>query len=175
MERLYSNIIGTPVRDDGVRPLTTVKDVLIDPENGKLLALIVNVNKNLVVVPMDIISWHDSIHIHHHDNIVEANEVLRVAEVMGSGIHIFGNKVETKGGKLLGKVFDFSIGSEDLVLKKIYVAKEFLGLVRFESRIIPSRNIIEILPNKIVVENDLQTVKEENAKSNVAFDDVAAG
>lgn len=172
MERIYSNIIQTPVYDDGIRPLTSVKDVLVDPETGKIIALIVNPNENLVIIPIDIVSWKGAINIHHADHIINADEVLRVTEVQKMNIPIFHNNVETKSGKRLGKVVDFSVDADDLVLRKLYVAKEFLGLVRFENRIIPAKNIIEILEGKIVVQDDLAAIKEEERK--MAVEDMTA-
>ncbi len=174
MERFYSKISGTPVmEDDAMRPLTTIKDVLIDSETGKVIAFIVNLSKNLIITPMDILSWHDAIHVHDRDSIIEGNEVLRVENVQKSGTRVIHNRVETKDGKYLGKVVDFSIDSHSMDLKKLYVAKGFLGLFRYESRIIPAKNIIEILPEKIVVKEDLAVIKQEE-KEKIVMEDLAA-
>ncbi len=174
MERLYSKIVGTPVYDDGIRPLTTVKDLIVDPENGKLLAFVVNLSKNLIIVPFDIISWKEVIRIHNGDSIIEGNEVIRIAEVQKRGVKIFHNKVETKDGQKLGKVNDFSVNSNSLMLQKLYLSKGILGLVRYESRIISAKNIIEILPEKIVIKDNTK-VKEEVKKGAVVLEEMAAG
>lgn len=173
MEKLYSNVVRAHVGEyDTRRAITTVKDVIIDPENGKLLALIVDLRKNLIVAPIDIVFWTDRILISGHDAIIEASEVMKVAEVLKKKIRIFKACVETENGKYLGQVIDFSIGNKDFALKKLFVAKGFLGLFHYENRVIPWKNIIEILPEKIIVKNDLQTVKEESVVG-VAEDFVA--
>lgn len=161
------------MEDDSLRPITTVKDVVIDPDSGKLLALIVDVGKNLIISPVDIFSWQDAIFVHHGDIFVEGGEVLRVKKAQETGIKIFNNKVETQDGKYLGKVVDFSLDSMSFGIKKLYVAKGFLGLVRYDSRLITAKNIIEILPNKIVVKNDQAHVKEKRRE--VALEDMALG
>lgn len=173
MDKFYTKIVGTPVvEDDNLRPITTVKDVVIDPERGKLIALIVDSGKNLIITPMDILSWHDVIHVHDRDVIVEGNEVLRVEAVQKSGVKIFHNRVETKEEKYLGKVADFSIDTHLMDLKRLFVAKGFLALFRYESRIIPAKNILEILSDKIIVRDDVAVVRQE-AKEKVVMEDMA--
>lgn len=161
MERLFTNILGTPITDDDFRrPITFVKDVLIDPERGTLVALIVDISQNLVIVPIDILDWGESIRISSHEAIIEGKEVLRVAEVQKKNIGILHNRVETKDKEYIGNVIDFSIDSKDLKLKKLYTAKSVLGLVRYDSRIIPSKNIERILPKKIIIKENFHPVYE---------------
>lgn len=163
MERFYTQILGSPVRDGDVRPLTTVRDVLIDPSNGRVCSLEVDSGKNMVVTPIDIISWHDGIVINGADSIVPAEDILRVSEILKQNIRIHKSAVESKNGTYLGKVFDFSIDPKSFDLKKLYVAKNILGLVRYDKRIIPSKDIIEILSGKIIVKSDKAAIeaKEE--------------
>lgn len=172
MEKLYSNIIGTPIfEDDAARPFASIKDILLDPEKiGKLLALIIDINKNLIISPIDILFWDNAIKINNSSIITHANDVLRVEEVQKSGIFFYGNKVETEDGDYLGKVFDFSIDIKTLDLKKIFVAKSILGLFRYDNKIISSNRIIEVLKDKIIVKNGLATVKE--ADQNIAVENI---
>ncbi|MBI4975815.1 PRC-barrel domain-containing protein [Candidatus Peregrinibacteria bacterium] len=172
MERLYTNIIGTPVYEDSnMRPLTAIKDVIVDPDSGKIIAFVVNASKNSVIVPYDIISFGDGIHIHDHGCIVDGSEILRVVEVQKKNVRIFQNNVESTDGEYLGKVIDFSIDAATLSLHKIFVANVFLGLFRYKNRIIPAKNIVEILPNKIVVKDNF--VKAEEDVRKVVVEDMA--
>ncbi len=162
MEKLYSKIIRSYVfREESLRPIASVRDLVIDPNNGKVVAIEVNRGRKMVISPMDITAWGSAMKIGGRDDIVNVDELVRVKEVWERRAQIFGQKVETEGGKVLGKVIDFVIDGKFLVLKKLYVAKVFLGLLKFDSRIILAKNIIEILPNKIVVKDDAATVKEE--------------
>ncbi len=173
MERLYKNIIGTAVVDEDFgRPLTTVKNVIMDPESGKLIALVVDINKNLIITPHDILSWTGVIKIHSSQMIIDAREVLRVEAVQKKRISIMDNKVVTEEGKNLGRVVNFSIHEKTLELKNLHIAKMILGLIRLESRIMPANRIIEVLPRKIVVKDDKGTVKEE---AEIQMKDVAVG
>lgn len=123
---------------------------------------------------MDVISWHDVLHICNRDSIIHGDDVLRVQTVQKSGGKIFGNKVETKDGKYLGKVMDYVIDDHLMVLKQLFVAKGLLGLVRYDSRIISAKNILEILPDKIVVKDDLGTVKVAEVKEKRPIKEMAA-
>ncbi len=174
MEKLYSNIIGTPIfEDDSIRPFTTVKDIVLDPEKtGKILALIIDINKNLIISPIDILFWDNVIKINNSSVITHANDVLRVEEVQKNGVFFYGNKVYTEEGEYLGKIFDLSLNIKTLSLSKIFVTKSILGLFSYDRRIIPANRIIEVLKDKIVVKNGLTTIKEtdqsiavENIKS----------
>ena len=175
MQKLYSNILGTPVFDqDGGRPITTVRDLVVDPESGKLIAFVVNQSKNLIITPVDILFWKEILKVRDRDAIISASEVLRVESVQKNGIHFFHNKVETKSGKFLGKVVDFEIDTNLYVLARIHVAKGFLGLIKYDSRIIPADHIVEVLEDKIVVKDDFQEVKQETEEK-AAIKDLAVG
>ncbi len=175
MDSFYTKIVGTPVlEDDNIRALTTVKSLVLDPESGKILAFVVDENRNLIITPMDVISWHDVLHIRNRDSIIHGDDVLRVQTVQKSGEKIFGNKVETKDGKFLGTVMDYSIDSNAMILKKLFVAKGILGLLRYDSRVISAKNILEILPDKIVVKGDLGTIKVEEVKEKRTMKGMAA-
>ncbi|MFA5820546.1 MAG: PRC-barrel domain-containing protein [Candidatus Gracilibacteria bacterium] len=171
MEKLYTKILHTPVREeDEVRPITTVKDLIVDPENGAVVGVVVNLNAKLIVAPHDILSFGDTIFVHGREVIVPAEDVLRVDNVLKKGVKIFHNKVVTESGKELGIVADFSIDTKSLIMQKIFVAKSVFGLVHYDQRIIPAKNIVEVKADKIIVKDDLATVKE---KEKVRVEDLA--
>ncbi len=174
MEKSYSKIIGTAVFNDGLRPITTVKDLIIDPETAKILAFVVNINKKLIIAPLDILSWEESIKVHNGEVIIEATEVLRIENVLNSQITVLNNKVYTKNGEYLGKVIDFSVDDQSYLLKSLYVAKGILGLLRYQSRIISYKDIIEIKKDKIIVKEVLKKVKIDKKEKNIILEDAMA-
>jgi len=166
MEKFYSNIVGMPVIEDDVfRAITTIKDVIIDPESGKVVAFSVDIRRNLVIAPVDIISIGEFLKIHSVESIAEGSDILRVDIVQKKGIKIIHNRVETKNNEYIGNVVDFSIDAKTFTLKRLFTAKSFLGLIRYDQRIILEKNIIEILPDKIIVKENLKTAKEEKRVS----------
>lgn len=168
MERLYTNIVGTAVLvDDGIRPIAIVRDVVMDPDRGKMLALVVDANRNLIIAPMDILSWGDSIRVHSHDVIIDGHDVLRVEEVQRQHNDIYEKRVETEDGEVLGRVVDFSIDGQTYELQKLHVSKVVLGMVRYGGRIISAKKIVEILPSKIIVKNGAEKVVEKSVEREV--------
>lgn len=162
MEKLYSKILRCPVvEEDSMRPITGIRDLVIDPADGRVVAVEVTKGREMVISPMDIVSWGSVLKIRDKDDIVEVQDLVRAKEVWDRRAQIFDQRVETEGGKALGRVVDFVIDGKFLILKKLYVARVFLGLFRMESRIIAAKNIVEILPDKIIVKDDLATIKEE--------------
>lgn len=170
----YSNIVGTLVfEDDSPRPVAMVRDLVMDPDRGATIAFMLNQNKQLVVSPMDVISLKQVMKINNADNVVEASEILRVSEVLKSNRPIYGAKVFTKSGECLGKVFDFSIDAKTYNLNKIFVAKDILGLFRYNSLIIPAKSIIEVKSYKIIVKDSKEAEKEEDLQK-VSIKEMAA-
>lgn len=163
--------MGTPVFENDERhPVAFVRDVILDPETGNLLAL--RINRDQIITSSDISSWGDVVRIRNIDVIAPLEDVLRVAQAEKKGIKVFGNLVETQGGVVLGRVVDFVIDEKTLTLKKIFTAKLFFGIFQHEHRIISVKNIIEIRADKIIVRDGLKTVKEE-ALNEVPVKDMA--
>ncbi|MFA4891365.1 MAG: PRC-barrel domain-containing protein [Candidatus Gracilibacteria bacterium] len=153
MERLYSKIIGMPVfTPDSLRPIYNVRDLIFDPVNGAVIAF--EVGRGLVITPMDVLSMKQGILIKGMEDVVGIDDILRVRKVVDEGMGIMGKKVVTLGGKALGKVVDLTIDDGALILNKIYTAKVILGVLQRDSRVIPAKNIVEVLSDRIVVKND---------------------
>lgn len=163
--------IGTPIvteRQGSV--IGMIKAPIIDPETGQVVALMVGVLKQKVLVPRDIIKWSRGvIYIHDAADIVSIEEILRAKEVFKKYTPIFGEKVFTKSGEFLGKVFDYEINTEKMALSKIFTAKELL-LFRYDKIEIPSKNIIEIRRKKIIVKDrGVKVIKKEESPSRVVI------
>ncbi len=157
MEKKYSQIVGTPVYIEEARsPVTTVKDLVVDCARGKVIGFIVDINKNLVVAPIDILEWNDKLVINGYEAMVEADEILRIKEALDEGIFLLKNKVETEEGKYLGKVFEYTVNTGSMMVNSLYVAKGFLGLLRYEQRIIGMKHVLEVKKEVIVVKDEIK-------------------
>lgn len=160
MEKLFSEILGTPVVAENIgRPVGRVFNLLIHPDNGQVLALSLDLLFHRLIVPMDIHGWYREIVIARSDVIVSPEDVVRVREILNRETFFFKNRVFTKEGKYLGRVFDYAIDIDQMFLTKIFVAKNILGLVRLNQCTIPFHNILEVQQKKIVVKNDLAREK----------------
>lgn len=163
MQKLYTDLIGMSVITEySSLPVALVRDVIIDPENGKLLAFVVN--KDNIIVPIDIIGINNGLIISDKDHILPISDVLRVQEVSKMKINIIGASVVTERAKMnLGRVVDYEIDAKHMVLTKIHVAKTFF-FFRFQERIIYQRQIVKIGKEIIIVKDSNECVVKEKAR-----------
>jgi len=168
MEKLYSKIINTPIFQEGsIRPLTTLKSLILNPDNGRIEALAIDFKAQKIISPIDIITFSNYIRIHDGDNIIDSEDIIKVQEILKSKRFFAGNKVMTKDNIYIGKVVDYSIDITAMQLKSLIVAKDFLGLVRYGMRIIPYDEIVEVSQKQVTIKSDLSTLKEPVLKRNI--------
>lgn len=167
MHKLYTELLGMPVfEEDAAFPFDYVRDLIIDPENGKLLAFLLS--KNSIIVPLDIKKiGSGGVFVHDKRCVLETNEVLRVKKVFERGISIFGAKVIAQsGGEYLGRVVDCEIDTADMFLRAIHVAKMFL-LFRFNERIISYKHIVRITKHAVIVKGSQETVLAKQKQTKI--------
>lgn len=152
MQKLYSQLIGLPVFDEySPVPITLVRDVLVDPENGKLIAFVVKNQR--IIVPLDVARVGNGLYIKDREHIVAMDDVLRVTLVAKQKIKIIGARVITQHQKTyLGRVVDFEIDTRSLALSALHVAKTYL-FFRFQEKIIPFHAIVRINQETIIVKD----------------------
>lgn len=156
--RLYSESIGMPVMTPyHNRPLAYVRDILIDPENGKIVAFLIS--RRHVVTPIDVVRFDEALVINEESHISEIDDVLRAKILFQNRIPIFGQKVFTEDKLYLGRVYDMSFESTLFTLHQIFVAKGFL-FFRFQSLIIPKTNIVVIKKQAIIIKGGREKKKE---------------
>jgi sporulation protein YlmC with PRC-barrel domain len=170
MQKLYSQLIGMPVFDEyAATSIALVRDIILDPENGNVLAFAIK-NEH-IIVPIDIERLGSNLVIKERSHIVPMDEVLRVAEVARRNVRIIGARVITQHSKTyLGRVVDYEIDTRAMMLTAIHVAKTFL-FFHFSEKIIPHRAIVKINRDTIVVKDARTTaaVKEKTRAPSSAF------
>ena len=165
MKKLFSEILGTRVMTENGETIAIIFDVLIDPDNGSVVAFSVLFGFRRVIIPLDIREWFREVIVSDADVIVDPFEVIRVKKILERNIFFLKNRVYSKNGRYLGRVFDLEIDLEQMFLIKIFVAKNFLGFVHFDERIIAFSDIIEVHADRIIVKNDAGFEKVVNRKT----------
>jgi sporulation protein YlmC with PRC-barrel domain len=155
----YSKLIGTPVFElKTQRNLGTVIDVIINKNNFSVYGLLLKgsilpFGKTTVIAYSDILELTGSaIIVENEDAISDLKETVRLNEAYKSGYSGIGQRIVTKTGKKIGKVFDYLISSNDLTITRLYV-KNLLN-----ERIIPSSAIINIEGRKITINDSYELV-----------------
>ena len=174
MIKEYQSIIGTPIlhfEEGGL--LALLKDVVINPDNGKIEAFWVKpaiaLTANAVIQSNDIVEWKKNIYIRNDSVISDPADIIRISDIMAKKTYVIGNHVQNQAGDYYGKVHSIDFDTETFYLKQIYVQRSILGLINYDNRIFSFDNIIEITPSSIIID-DKAVKKEEVVKSTLAED-----
>lgn len=155
MEYAYSKIVGLPVFEaENMRPKFLIEDIIIDNETGKIVAFLADGKRNLVITPHDILAIKHGVWIKDASDLGTVDDILRVSKIVEDFGGFLNKKVITESGKVLGKVVDMYFDSQITQLTKLYVAKNILGFIQYDSRILPMKNVIEAGKDAIIVKDD---------------------
>ncbi len=174
MEKTYNQIIGTPVVVESIGKVARVSDILIDTDNGKIVCFFVNTGKMKIILPTDILFFGQAVILGDVDDIIDAEDIVRVTRVLKKDIRLLKSHVVTEKGESLGTVHDYYVNVKFFGLMKIVVYKSFFGLFKTRDLLISARDIIKIEPGKITVKDKCakqlyqQEVREEYAHFHVA-------
>jgi uncharacterized protein YrrD len=138
--------------------IARVADLIIDPNNGKLLAFKLQKSKFFkpkIICAIDISGFTPLFLVVKDDSVViDADEVVKIKEVLAKKIMIIGNKVKTENGKKLGICENILIDTATSMTTKFYVKSSgLLGSLQ-PDRIIPSSAVVRIDCNAIVVKEN---------------------
>lgn len=155
-----SKIVNSPVGalDQG-KKVGTVKRVIINPDEGKVIALAIQTG---LLREMKVASFIDVVEIDNNgvvisspEQLLDLDDIIRVKELLRVRFDILGLKVVDQRGKFLGFVSDAVIDSQTGNLCRIYVG--FL----WRNYIFIKKQIINIELNKITV--DVEQGNKEKA------------
>jgi len=153
-----SSLIGKQIRStQDASFLGKVADLIIDPANGKLMALKLQskIFKPKIICTIDIQGYTPLFLIAKDDSvIVSVDEVVRVKDVLSQKIMIIGNKVKTETGKKLGICEDILIDTTTSMVVKFYVKTSGIMGPLQPDRIIPSSSVVRIDREAIVVKEN---------------------
>lgn len=160
MQKLFSQIIGTEIinAQNGKR-IARVKNLIIDPKDGKVLAILINANKNLIISILDIIKWGKTIQINDPHSIIDGFEILKVEEIQEKEIEILFSIVKTEENEYIGEVYDYYVETDTANLSKILTRKRFL-FVHYDERLIDFKDIKKIDKKTIIIKENFKTAKK---------------
>lgn len=169
MEKYYLQSLGTSIVSAEGDKLGKLKDIIFNPETGKICAFAVSSTAHgKVVSPIDVLRWNREIQIHDQFDIVPIDEINKLQKILDKNIIIINNKVYTKDGEYVGKVGNIGIESRLLTITCLIVAKRMAGVIQYDEKIIPAKDIIEITKSKIIIKNLAKPVKLKKLKVDMA-------
>ena len=158
MIKIYNEIIGTKILDFNNGNLLALLDgIIINPDNGKILAFWVKSlfipGKNTIIMSNSIVKWSKNIYIKNPDDIFEAEDSVRLLEILNKKIFFISNIVKNEKLEYLGKIYDLDFDSEKLYLRQIYLSKTFL-FFKYSKRIFKYDKILKTSKDYILVKDD---------------------
>ena len=98
------------------------------------------------------------------DELVGADDVIKISEILKLNFNLVGLKVETKKGSRLGKVMDFTVTSEDFIVQQIIVKRPKVKSFLDPELTISRKEIVEVNDYKIIVKDEEKVLKKRAEK-----------
>lgn len=161
MLKAISEVVGSRLVDlDKSQTIGEVTNWVINPDERKLSALVIKLTglfaKTLVVTTVDIVEYGPRLVVVKNQlAAVPPDEVAGMPKLLKSRFHLLGGKVQTKSGKLLGRIEDVMFETTDSSLQRFYIKPPLLGLITRPDIIIGIDKIIKIEPRRIIVNDEV--------------------
>lgn len=152
--------------------IASIVGLIIDPENLKIIACQVDgplVGKEMgEILPMNSVREFSRLGmiVDSADEFVEPDDIIRVSEILALNFSLVGLKVETKKGKKLGKVSDFTVEPETWQVQQLIVQRPALKSLLDPELTISRQQIQEINDYKIIIKDEVEKIK---AKAKTEF------
>lgn len=166
-----SRLIGCPILSLHVGGrIATVKELIIDPNNLKLIACRVDgpmVGREVGdILPMDSVREFSRLGmiIDSADEFVEADEIVRIQKIIGLNFALPGLKVETKKGTKLGKVIDFTLISDTWQTEQLIVRRPIMKALIDPELTISRKQIVEVDDYKVIVKDEEEKIRAKASK-----------
>jgi sporulation protein YlmC with PRC-barrel domain len=105
------------------------------------------------------ISNNNLVVVHSVDDLSLSKDIIHISNLLELGFNMIGMKVKSERGKKLGKIVDFTLDTESLIVYQLIVKKPLVSAV-FESELTINRSqITKITNTEIIVKSTDQEVK----------------
>lgn len=166
-----SKLIGTPVLSiQAGGAIGHIVESIIDPNTLKIIAFRLEGGP----IPRSGANFLDTSSIREYsalgividsiDELVDAEDVVRLAKVLKLNFNLIGLKVETKKGSKLGKISDYTTTSDDFTVQQLIVKRPTLKSFIDPELTIHRKEIIEITDYKVIIKDEEKVLKAKAEK-----------
>lgn len=152
-------------------PVATITEPIINPNNLKIEGFYCQDRynkKKLILLYQDIREvLAEGYVVNDHDVLVDADELVRLKDILDLKFEIIGKAVVTTSNTRVGKVSDYATETETMFIQKLYVAQSLLKNFSGGSLSVDRNQIQEITPRRIII-NDLMKKSPAAAAAPVA-------
>jgi len=162
MFKIYSRIHKLPIFSVNTEgKVAEFSDFLVDPDNGKIMAVFVKIKDFLksdtkLVLSQDILEWSNALYIQDPANIVDYEEIVRLKKLVEDHFSLIDLKVVTKSGDRIGVIEDYILETNTSQIVRFYISEhKFFSNRRF---IIGIDQVHEITKDALVVKDAFEKV-----------------
>ncbi|MDB5170684.1 MAG: hypothetical protein JWO35_378 [Candidatus Saccharibacteria bacterium] len=136
-------------------PIATVTAAIFNPNNLKIEGFYCQDRfdkRELILLYQDIRDIMPKGYVvNDHDVLVEAEDLVRLKDVIELNFELIGKQVETISKEKVGKVSDYATEMETMYVQKIYVSQSILKSFTGGSLSIDRTQINEITPKRVII------------------------
>ena len=159
-----SRFIGTTVLSvQAGGPIASVSDIIVDPDNLKIIGLKLSGPLVRGANILDINSVREyseyGMVIDSIDELVAPGDVIKIEKVLSLNFNLIGLKVETKKHTKLGHIIDYTLDPNAFIVQQIIVKRPLIKSFVDPELTISRNEIIEVNDYKIIVKDEEKTLK----------------
>ncbi len=155
----YSQIISNDVLSiNEQKSVGKVSDIVLQKTDLKIKAALLQ--QNFFFLPQKLVSFNDIVDfdsnalvIRTEDSVTLLKDMIAAQKAIKADLCGVNQKVITKSGSFVGKVYDYTIESTSGMIYSLYIRK------LFSEKIIPRSIILELNGNTFIIEDDYELVK----------------
>lgn len=166
-----SRLIGAPILSvQAGGAIAEILDLIVDPDALKIIGfkvggpLVAKSDANI----LDASSVREyskfGLVIDAIEELVEPDDVVKIAKVLALNFGLTGLKVETRKGTKLGKVADFTVTSDNFEVQQIVVKRPVMKSFIDPELMISRKEIVEITDYKVIIRDEEKTAKKSAPK-----------
>ena len=155
------------------RPVATAYQPIINPNNLKIEGFFcedsIDKKQHLVLLHQDIRDVLPAgLVVDDHDVLSDPEDLIRLKDVLELNFSVLGKTVVTEKKKKLGKVVDYALEPESMMIKKLYVSQSIMKSFSGGTLGVDRTQIVEITSNRIIIKDPLQMLKAKVAVPKLA-------
>ncbi len=156
MLQLSANLVNKSVLSLRTgQPIATVTAAIFNPNNLKIEGFYCQDRfdkRELILLYQDIRDMLPQGYVvNDHDVLVEADELVRLKDVIELNFELIGKQVETISKKKVGKVSDYATEIETMFVQKVYVSQSLMRNFTGGALSIDRTQINEITPRRVII------------------------
>ncbi len=148
-------ILGAKLYDHDGHFVGRIRRVILNPDNGHILAFLLYTSRPNLISPQDIVSWKQHyLSLGQNYELHQPEDLVRLHKLYTHHCtDLLKRRVRTESGVKLGKIVEYSLNTKSFSLASITAQKSLFGLFLGQTLLIHHTAIVNIKPREIIVKD----------------------